>query len=225
VSEPTPPGPPPTWTPGSSPEPPPSGPSRGRTVFLVGLALAAALSVIGIAVLLPRVVDELTDDGVTSPSIGEPTMDDVLVVGDLSTEHRDDEDVEYPETPPLGGPHDGQWLACGAYDEPVRDENAVHDLEHGSVWITYDPDALTEAEVAALEEKLPANGILSPFPELPAPVVVTVWGAQLRLTGADDARLAQFLEEYGDGSTAPEPFASCEGGLTDPQGGQPGVSV
>ena len=35
--------------------------------------------------------------------------------------------------------HDPVWLDCGAYDAPVRDENAVHDLEHGSVWITYDP--------------------------------------------------------------------------------------
>ena len=35
--------------------------------------------------------------------------------------------------PPAGGPHDPAWLDCGVYDEPVRDENAVHDLEHGTV--------------------------------------------------------------------------------------------
>ena len=51
----------------------------------------------------------------------------------------------------------------------------------------------------------------------PAPVVVTVWNAQLRLTGADDPRLPTFLKFYGDGHTSPEgAFASCKGGKTMP---------
>jgi hypothetical protein len=42
--------------------------------------------------------------------------------------------------PPAGGPHNPSWQNCGFYDELVRDENAVHSLEHGAVWITYQPD-------------------------------------------------------------------------------------
>jgi hypothetical protein len=145
-------------------------------------------------------------------------------VADLNPVHRDDEDIAYDQVPPIGGPHDPEWLACGVFDEPVRDENAVHDLEHGTVWITYDP-ALDEADVAALAAVLPDDGIVSPYPDLPAPVVITVWGAQLRLTGPDDPRLPLFLDEYGDGSTAPEAMASCEGGVSDPQGGPDGVSI
>ena len=129
-------------------------------------------------------------------------------------------DVDYPQTPPAGGPHAPVWLACGTYDKPVRDENAVHDLEHGTVWITHDPD-LTDADAAVLAEQLPANGILSPRKGLPSPVVVTVWGTQLQLDGADDRRLGLFLEEYGDGHTAPEFGASCEGGTPDPTGELP----
>ena len=50
-------------------------------------------------------------------------------------------------------------------------------------------------------------------PGLPAPVVVTVWNAQLDLKGADDPRLPIFLDFYGDGHTGPEAaFASCKGG-------------
>lgn len=130
-------------------------------------------------------------------------------------------DVAYPQDPPAGGPHAPVWLACGAYDEPVREENAVHDLEHGSVWITYDP-TLSTGDVDRLAEALPANGIMSPREDLPAPVVVTVWGAQLRLDGADDRRLGLFIEEYGDGHTAPELGVSCAGGTPDPQGALPG---
>src|SRR3954468_23491462 len=47
--------------------------------------------------------------------------------------------VSYPQTPPVGGDHNSVWLNCGIYDQPVPNENAVHDLEHGAVWITYQP--------------------------------------------------------------------------------------
>jgi len=52
------------------------------------------------------------------------------------------------------------WLACGVYDEAVRDENAVHDLEHGTVWITHDP-GLPADDVERLAAELPDNGIMS----------------------------------------------------------------
>jgi len=192
---------------------------------VVGLSVLAALLVVAAAFVVPRVVDDLADeDSSVVASRQAASLEAVLVVADLSTEHRDDEDIAYDQVPPIGGPHDPEWLGCGAYDEPVRDENAVHDLEHGTVWITYDPELADEA-VATLEEVLPDDGIMSPYPGLPAPVVITVWGAQLRLSGPDDPRLPHFLEELGDGGTAPEALASCEGGVTDPQGGPEGVAV
>lgn len=195
---------------------------------MVGLAVVAALLVVGIALAAPLALDALIQDEADAASRAtsseQASLDGVLVVADLSTEHRDDEDIEYDQVPPIGGPHDDEWLACGAFDEPVRDENAVHDLEHGTVWITYDP-GLAGEDVAALEDVLPDDGIMSPYPDLPAPVVITVWGAQLRLSGSSDPRLPLFLEELGDGSTAPEAMASCEGGVTDPQGGPGGISV
>jgi hypothetical protein len=201
---------------------------------VVGLSLLAALLVVAAAVLVPRVVDDLADEdgsavagneaGDQGGDDGVPSLDGVLVVADLSPEHRDDVDIDYEQVPPIGGPHDPEWLACGAYDEPVRDENAVHDLEHGTVWVTYDPE-LADEDVSALEDVLPDDGILSPYPGLPAPVVVTVWGAQLQLTGPDDPRLPLFLDEFGDGGTAPEAMASCEGGTDDPQGGPEGVDA
>jgi hypothetical protein len=124
--------------------------------------------------------------------------------------------VTYAQTPPVGGPHDPTWDDCGAYPDPVRNEQAVHDLEHGTVWITYRP-GLDQAEIASLQSKLESlksgRWMLSPYPGLPAPVVVTAWNAQLDLTGADDPRLPAFLGFYGDGHTGPEAaFATCKGG-------------
>lgn len=148
-----------------------------------------------------------------------PALKDTLYFDFAGGDHRDGA-IKYDQTPPAGGPHNPAWLDCGAYSEPVPDVNAVHDLEHGTVWITYRPD-LDQADVASLETQLKGlksgKWMLSPYPDLPAPVVVTVWNAQLRLTGADDPRLPTFLKFYGDGHTSPEgAFASCKGGKTMP---------
>jgi hypothetical protein len=62
--------------------------------------------------------------------------------------------------------------------------------------------------------------VLSPYPGLPAPVVASAWGKQLKLTGADDPRLAAFIREYRQGPQTPEPGAACTGGLDPTASGQ-----
>jgi len=187
----------------------------------VVIALVAAFVVLALAVVVPVVIQRLRagQEAAVAADLSE-----VRDYPDLPRDHVEG-DVDYAQVPPVGGKHDPVWLDCGAYDAPVRDENAVHDLEHGSVWITYRPD-LDADGVRTLTEALPQNGILSPYDGLPAPVVVTVWGRQLRLTGADDPRLVLFIQRYGAGRTAPEPFASCAGGVREPSGGSgSGTSV
>jgi hypothetical protein len=191
------------------PTPPPR---RRRRYVVVGAVTLAVMLVAGAAA-----VPMLTDAGPRRGAATGPGLGTVRAYADLSIEHTDG-DVDYPMTPPAGGPHDPVWLECGAYDVPVRDENAVHDLEHGAVWISYDPD-LPTADVRRLEGLLPQNGIMAPYPGLPAAVVVTVWGRQLRLDAVDDDRLERFVADFGHGETAPEPGASCAGGTTDPAGG------
>ena len=186
-----------------------AGPSRLPLV----LASLGAVLVLGAAVAAP-----LLDRALRGEEDARHALDLTLVqTWDITDRAHTTDDVDYPQDPPAGGAHAPIWLACGAYDEPVRDENAVHDLEHGTVWITHDPD-LSANDVEALAAQLPDNGIMSPREGLPSPVVVTVWGTQLQLDGADDKRLGLFLEEYGDGHTAPEFGVTCQGGTPDPQG-------
>jgi hypothetical protein len=127
--------------------------------------------------------------------------------------------VNYAQTPPVGGDHDPTWLNCGIYTSPVRNENAVHDLEHGAVWITYQP-ALAKAQVDQLTTYARGQTYLdlSPYPGLPSPVVVSAWGKQLRLTSASDPRLRSFVKKYKEGSQTPEPGAPCTGGTGSPDG-------
>ena len=175
--------------------------SRRRLVVLV----LAAVTVVGLAVVVL-----LLRNGDDAPPAG---LADVVTYPDLDRDHVAGE-VNYPQAPPAGGPHDPIWLNCGVYERPVHEENAVHSLEHGAVWITYRP-GLSAEEIDTLAGKLPEKGILSPFDDQDAPVVVTVWGAQLALDGPDDPRLDLFIREYGDGHDAPEPQAACVGGVSE----------
>lgn len=125
--------------------------------------------------------------------------------------------VDYPQSPPAGGPHNAIWLNCGEYDQPVPDENAVHSLEHGAVWVTYDPAALSGDELAVLRDHLPSSYvILSPYDGLDSPIVLSAWNAQLQLESADDERIPEFFEEYWRSQNAPEPNAVCTGAFDAP---------
>jgi Protein of unknown function (DUF3105) len=182
---------------------------RGRRVAPLAVSGLAATLVVGGALAVPVLLKSDKDAGAARATLAAAQK------FDLGSPRHVRGKIAYAQTPPVGGDHNRAWLACGRYDEPVPNENAVHDLEHGTVWITYRPD-MAAADVALLAESLPKEGIMSPYDDLPAPAVVTVWGVQLKLTGVDDKRLALFLAEYGDGGSAPEFEASCAGGIGDP---------
>jgi hypothetical protein len=132
--------------------------------------------------------------------------------------------VQYSVTPPVGGNHNATWMTCGIYDKPVPSERAVHNLEHGAVWITYQP-SLPQSEVSQLRAFFGRQTVLSPggasssryidmtpYPGLPAPIVVTSWGFQLRLTSPADPRLQQFVNKFrASQQYTPEYGAACTG--------------
>lgn len=126
--------------------------------------------------------------------------------------------VNYDPLPPVGGQHYATWQNCGIYTEPIRNEYAVHSLEHGAVWITYQPDLPTD-QVTVLQSKVRGReyALLSPFPGLTSPVVASAWGLQLRLDDPNDPRLDRFLRRYLQGPQTPEPGAACFGGVGNPQ--------
>lgn len=139
-------------------------------------------------------------------------VDGVVVVRAASRDHVDGS-VDYESYPPSGGDHFPVWQNCGFYEVAVLDEMAVHALEHGAVWITYQ-DTLP-ADQLALIESLAASGthvLASPYPDLRASVVVTAWERQLDLDDANDPRLGEFVDTYAEGPTTPEPGAPCSGG-------------
>lgn len=123
--------------------------------------------------------------------------------------------VDYQETPPVGGAHDEVWADCGGtvYTVDIRNENAVHALEHGATWITYDPDRVEQAGIdtlSALVEDSPGT-MLSPRSGLDAPISLQAWNNRLKVESAGDPRIKQFAEFLAfNPDNSPEPGASCD---------------
>lgn len=128
--------------------------------------------------------------------------------------------VAYDRYPPVGGPHDPTWAACDGvvYAAPVRDEMMVHALEHGAVWITYNPDTLPADDLANLQTLVPqvAYLVMTPYPGLETPLSLQAWGHQLALESGADPRFEQFLlAMLRNPYSTPELNATCSNASFD----------
>ncbi|MGY4544470.1 hypothetical protein ACVWY0_004415 [Arthrobacter sp. UYNi723] len=139
-------------------------------------------------------------------------IDGVQTFADLGRNHVQDA-ADYPQQPGAGGDHAPVWTNCGVYTEPVNEQRAVHSLEHGAVWLSYNPD-LPAAELTKLTDFALDKPyvLLSPDKDQTGPVTATAWGAQLTLQDAGDDRIPAFIRAYAQSPNAPEPGASCAGG-------------
>ncbi|WP_406395887.1 DUF3105 domain-containing protein [Streptomyces sp. NBC_00887] len=125
-------------------------------------------------------------------------------------------EVTYPMEPPVGGDHNPAWLNCDGvvYEKAVPNVNAVHALEHGAVWVTYN-DKAADADVKKLAARVGSTpfSLMSPYEGQAGPIMLSAWGKQVTVDGADDRRVAQFFAKYVQGKQTPEPGAPCTGGV------------
>ncbi|MFC3522671.1 DUF3105 domain-containing protein [Streptomonospora nanhaiensis] len=200
--------------------PPPAGTRRrsgggalwwiiGAAAVVLVLLVAGGGAVAYMSMSGPPTASGGGDSGRTEPG----DIEGVRTFDNLDPTHTE-EPEEYPVHPPVGGPHSPIWLDCGVYTQPVPDENAVHSLEHGAVWITYNSGSVSATDLATLEG-LYRDGdylVVSPMDDLPGRIVASAWGKQLVLDSADDPRLTEFLNTYVQGPQTLEPGAPCSGG-------------
>ncbi|MFI5636763.1 DUF3105 domain-containing protein [Streptomyces goshikiensis] len=126
--------------------------------------------------------------------------------------------VKYEMNPPVGGDHHPRWMNCNGdvYKNPVPEVNAVHSLEHGAVWVTYNEKA-AKGDLDKLAEtvgKTPYS-LMSPVKEQAGAIMLSAWGKQLTVDSATDPRVSQFFTKYVQGPQTPEPGAACTNGLAD----------
>jgi hypothetical protein len=124
--------------------------------------------------------------------------------------------LTYEVNPPVGGAHNPVWQNCmgDVYTAPIANEHAVHSLEHGAVWITYD-SKLSSDQVAKLAERVRGKEytLMSPIDNLGTPISLQAWGYQLKVDNASDGRIDTFLRALRKNASQ-EQGAACSGGIT-----------
>jgi Protein of unknown function (DUF3105) len=111
--------------------------------------------------------------------------------------------VTYGTTPPTSGNHNPTPAEDGYYAQKPSVRNTVHTLEHGRVYIHYDPTISQKriAQLGGLFNDDPFHMVLSPDPDMPYAVAVTAWGHLAGCKRVNDATfdvIRAFRDRYRD---------------------------
>ena len=128
---------------------------------------------------------------------------------DISASHPD-----YNSNPPTSGWHYEKWADKGVYKNQLPDEQLIHNLEHGYIWISYKPDANPEI-IKQLEDfyGIGKKIIVEPRKENDKLIALAAWNwldkfdpeLNEKLNGAELKRIGDFIDQYIN--QGPEPNA------------------
>ncbi|MFF5424427.1 MULTISPECIES: DUF3105 domain-containing protein [unclassified Streptomyces] len=187
---------------------------RRNRILTIGIASVVVLGLVGFGtVVLKKKADEdaAKEAAAKAPIAAEKSWDPKK----LGRNHVETP-VKYDTKPPVGGDHHPVWMNCDGdvYKKPIPETNAVHSLEHGAVWVTYSKKA-SAADVEKLEKKVDGTTytLMSPVDDQPGAIMLSAWGKQVTVDGADDPRVDAFFTKYVKGPQTPEPGAACTGGV------------
>ncbi len=192
------------------------GPTKVSKPFPWGAVLGSAvlgLALVGLLVYAALNQGSGVSDVLTNPD--EAVAGVEVTEAEQLTRNHVAGPVAYTSNPPNGGDHNGVPQTCAVYDAPIAPEHAVHSLEHGAVWVTYNDD-VSEDDLSTLREQVEGDPyrMMSPNPEQESPIVLTAWGRTLEVDSADDDAVGDFFEGYTNGQQTPEKGAACVGNTT-----------
>lgn len=204
--------------------------SAERRKRLVGYGAGGVLVVGVIVALVVVLLAGGSDDGAASGGGSEPASTGDLPEGEAPpqevsdldeavraancklTEENDegsdhvppDTDVEYEANPPTSGDHFAVPAEDGAYVEAPETGELVHTLEHGRIYVQFDPDApeSVKGDLKALYDEDPYHMVIAPnATDMPYEVAATTWtrtlGCPKMNEGVFDA-IRTFRDEYRD---------------------------
>lgn len=116
----------------------------------------------------------------------------------------------YDSSPPTSGPHwEDVRVPVRVLSTPLPIEIQLHELEHSSILMQYRCDTPCPHLVDQLTAIARAHHevIVAPNPDLPAPLVLTVWRRMLTLDGFDARHVDEFVATYGFAGRRHTPLA------------------
>lgn len=101
----------------------------------------------------------------------------------------------YNSNPPTSGPHYGQPADWGAYEKELPDEQVIHNLEHGDIWISYkNIDTGTKAKLEAISSRYSKSVIITPREKNDTKIAVASWGRLQKFEQYDEQAIITFIK-------------------------------
>jgi hypothetical protein len=160
---------------------------RKRMLRIRNIGIGSALVIVLVAVIAIFMINEANKPGSYIPMEPSPHLTNVT-----------DPHAAYSSDPPTSGPHVPQVPAWGVHTEAIAKELQVHALEDAGVVINYRPDIdkATLDKLTALTGTYDKEVLLSPYPGLSDPIVLTAWTRMDKLQTFDEARIQRFISAY-----------------------------
>lgn len=109
------------------------------------------------------------------------------------------EHPSYNSNPPSSGWHYASPARGGFYDEPLPDEQVIHNLEHGDIWIAYHPRVSDEVK-SILKKFAGRYVVVSPRSENEGDISLVAWGRvdtfSVENEILDEKRVKDFISRY-----------------------------
>ena len=165
---------------------------------IIIISIIIVIVVIGAGVLLFKYGNTSPQD---IPQQGEAITEQVASHIEVGASHD-----PYNSNPPTSGPHYAQPAEWGVYQQALKDEQAVHNLEHGGIWISYkDVDAQTKDELETIGRQNSGATVVSPRSNGEAKISLASWGRLEKLDSFDRDKIIDFIK--ANKNKSPEKFA------------------
>lgn len=112
----------------------------------------------------------------------------------------------YSSNPPTSGPHYLQPADWGIYQNELPDEELVHNLEHGGIWISYkDIDADIKSKLETIARSNPNSVIITPRSRNDSKIALASWTRLEKLDTYVEGKILEFIK--ANKNKSPEPIA------------------
>lgn len=133
----------------------------------------------------------------------DPSSKPGQLFDDLGATHINEGSTDHPSynsNPPTSGWHWPAAAPWGVYDNPEKDERYVHNLEHGGIWISYKPSAVTPETITLLKDfaKRYRKIIVTPREANDASISLAAWRRLENLDSYDERKIVEFIEAHYD---------------------------
>lgn len=104
----------------------------------------------------------------------------------------------YNSNPPTSGWHYADPAPWGVSESEIPDEQAIHNLEHGGIWLTYGPslDSETVNKLRELVKSYRSKVLLTPRAKNDFKMAAAAWGKLDTMDSFEEGRIRAFIGQF-----------------------------